>query len=80
MSVRDGKCVKLQSLMCGISHHQGFVFCSHVSQNKRLIDQYLMKKLEIILIAINYCLSLKLRLDQSAPKLYEEFRKQEGIL
>lgn len=38
------------------------------------------EKLEIILLVINYCPGLKLRLAQAAPKLYEEFRKQEGIV
>lgn len=80
MSVKGGKCVELQSVVCGISHHQGFTFCSHVLQNKRLMDQYSIKKLEIILLGINYCPSLKLRLDLAAPKLNQAVRKQEGIL
>lgn len=46
----------------------------------RLMDKYLMKRLEIILLRINYCPSLKLRLDLAAPKLNQEFKKQEGIL
>lgn len=44
------------------------------------MEQYLMKKLEILLLGINYCPSLKLRLDLAAPKLCQKFRKQEGML